>query len=417
MNAMIRQSPAPAKPFSGVFDPARFAGVILAAAILHFIITPAESAGSGFALYLRFALAIAAAVAVLLTHMNQPLLYRLPLPLCLLALFIMSINFPTTTWYAVVFSGFSLAMAVCSVALVAGPWQRVLRTAVDVVLFGWVSIFLLQMLAWHGAGLVVDFHHWIHPYSEARIFADGESAVMRLTGPHIEPGTYANWVYGLILLRSILRRRWFDLPALAVMATTLLTFSLWSMIAAVFYFGAALLSALSSFRTTGIARLLGLLLVLSALVAFLPDTLLTDAMDYLSYRVSADDGSGNSKMDAWTGFMRELVNVLVIGRPFHYDYCDGCPSPQDAGLFVNLVVRLGLLPALLLLAVVARGGLRTGGWTALVAMVPMLFAKFYVFDPIVWLIVGVCFLGSQRSSQVTHHPRRARIIHGGPHHA
>jgi hypothetical protein len=45
-----------------------------------------------------------------------------------------------------------------------------------------------------------------------------------------------------------------------------------------------------------------------------------------------------------------------------------------------------------------RSLLRTGGFAALIAFLPLLFAKFYVFDPIFWLIFGVCLLGGQLSA-------------------
>ncbi len=84
--------------------------------------------------------------------------------------------------------------------------------------------------------------------------------------------------------------------------------------------------------------------------------------------------------------------MLAIGTSFEHDYCDGCASPQDAGLIINMVMRIGLLATLLVMFPIARTLLRTGGFAALIAFLPLLFAKFYVFDPVVWLIFGVCLL-------------------------
>ena len=363
----------------------------LTAVWLHYLITPAES-GGGLALYLRFAVAMLTGLAALCSCINQPQLQRLPLPMCLLALWILLNNLASTTWWAVMFAGFALASMLVSVTMVAGSRKAMLQLALDMLLAAWVGLFLLQFLLYHGAGILVDIHRLLHPYSEARLLTDGDSGVLRLTGPHIEPGTYSNWVLGLVILRALVKGKWFDLAALAAVASTMLSFSLWAVAGACLYLLAAVLASLSFSRPASLLRLLVVGAVAGIVAMWLWDPLLVDALDYMSARADVDDGSGNAKLQAYLGFMNELGRVLFIGTPMDYDYCDGCLAPQDAGLAVNLVMRLGLVPTLLVLLPIARQLWRSGGAPACLASLPLLFAKFYVFDPLVWIMFGVCLL-------------------------
>ena len=369
-----------------------------AAILLHYAITPAESGGSGLALHVRFAVAMAGGLAVLVINADQPAAQRLLVPLCMLALWILLLNVASDTWYGVMFAAFAAGSVILSTAFVVGPLQQKFLLALDLLLVLWVGVFLMQFLIYFGTGSIIDFHAIFHPYSAARIFAEGDSGVFRFTGPHIEPGSYANWVYGLVILRSIARRRWFDFVGMAAMASTMLSFSLWAMVGAAAYFAGAIFHSLSSLRLGAMIRILMALILIVAVFSWFASSITRELIEYLILRSTPDDGSSSSKFLAWQGFIREFWDVLLIGTSFEHDYCDGCASPQDAGTAINMVMRVGLIATLCILFPIIRTIWGTAGVAGLIAFLPLLFAKFYVFDPIFWMIVGVCAIDWTRAT-------------------
>ncbi len=360
---------------------------LLLAVWLHYLLTPAE--GGGFALYLRFGLALLGSAMLLGTAWQRPLLQGLALPLCGLALWIVLMNLMSTTWWGVMFAGFAVMACLISAAFYVPGWRASLVLALDLLLAAWVGLFLAQYAVYYLNGSLVDVHHMLHPWSQARLGFEGDASLLRLTGPHIEPGTYANWVYGLVVLRALVRGKWFDWPDLLAVATTLLSFSLWSVLAGAVFFAAAVLACLWPLRPLRLALLLLLLLPPAIWLWLNLDKGGGDGLQYLMGRLDAGDGSGASKLQAYQGFMRELGHVLLLGTSLDHDFCRGCESPQDAGLALNLMMRLGLPVALFIVFSTLRAAWKSGGLPAVLALLPLWVGKFYVFDPLFWLIAGV----------------------------
>lgn len=370
-------------------------GASLLALLLHYFVTPAENPGLGHSA-LSMQISIVAGLAlggvVLLSNAGERYVTGLLIALCIGGVWILLPNLTASTWYAAFMTVIMWMAVVISSGLVSGPRKPMLLLALDLLLGFWVSIFVVQVALNMGLGILIDFHQLLHPYSEARISTGWDDGWLRLTGPHIEPGTYSNWVYGLVVLRGLARRKFFDLFNLIAILTTVLSFSFWAMLAAGVYAAAALAASLRGFTMMSVIRMLMLLVLLSAVLAIVASFGMHQIQEYVVDRLTFDDISGASKLAAWNGFLDELANVLVIGRPIEYDFCGGCESPQDAGVSINLVMLAGLVPTLALFALMGMMVFRRGGVFAVVAAIPLMFAKFYVYEPMFWLIAGVCLI-------------------------
>lgn len=270
----------------------------------------------------------------------------------------------------------------------------------------WVGSLLAQVVLYFGAGSVVDLHQLLHPYSEARI--GGAGLLFRFTGVHIEPGTYANWVYLLVLLRAVVSGRLFDWIAVAAVTSILLTVSVWGAVAVSLYFIGFLLALIAAGRSADRTKL-GVVAVLVLVMAFFFfqkfGLAIEEALNYFFVRAELGDASGTAKIDAYAGFLNVLGDAVVLGFPLDFDFCSGCASPQDSGIFVNLVVRAGLLVTIFIFSVLLLMFWRMFGFPVVLVVMPVFTSKVFYFDPIFWMLAGLGVLYARKN--LRHYPQEA----------
>lgn len=307
-----------------------------------------------------------------------------------LAFWFIVINFPKNPgglFFLAAFVGISFVLI--SAQLDNSVREGFARVLTALVIF-WVVSLLLQVVLYFGAGSVVDLHRLMHPYSEARI--GGAGLLFRFTGVHIEPGTYANWVYLLVLLRAAVSGRLFDWVAVTAVASILLTVSVWGALAVSLYFAGFFLALIAAGKSTDRAKL-GLVAVFMVGVAFLFyhrfGFAIEEAVNYFFFRAELGDASGTAKIDAYSGFKKVLGDVVVFGSPLDFDFCSGCASPQDSGLFINTVVRAGLLLAVFIFSVLLMLFWKVFSFSAALVVLPVFTSKVFYFDPIFWMLVGL----------------------------
>jgi hypothetical protein len=258
----------------------------------------------------------------------------------------------------------------------------------------WTGALLFQLGYYLATGESLDIHAMLHPGSESRLFE--AMSFIRLTGTHLEPGTYSHWLYGVILLRAFVSGKLFDLLSILGVASIYVSLSAWGALSATIYFACLLLRHLQGrVDRRGIA-ITGTLVVVAALGAYHFNKEIEEFLTYLTIRSELTDTSGIAKLAAYDGFLRVLDRIVLIGLPIDYDFCEGCLAPQDAGLFVNLAVRTGLVFAAAAYLIVFHGAYRTCGWPGLIATLPLVFAKYFYFEPLFWMIVGVSLLHRPR---------------------
>ncbi|KIF80438.1 hypothetical protein TSA66_05785 [Noviherbaspirillum autotrophicum] len=374
---------------------AHYCAALAIAFLLHYLLTPAEVAhgqGSMPADQIRAVAGGLCAFVAGLGAARETGFYRLVPPLMLLSAWILLTNWPPVSWYVLASLAFIWFGAVIAAGLVHGSLRPLLLRSLDFLLAAWLISFAVQFALYIGWGAVIDVHQIFHPYSEARISSGWDDGLLRMTGVHIEPGTYSNWMYGLVFLRGLARRRFFDFFSVVAIASTLLTFSFWGILSASIYLFAACMSSLSVMRSGTLVKLLGIAVVLAGTYAFVADLGMDEVAEYLYQRSTMGDSSGDSKLRAYDGFLREFDEVLVFGKPLDHDFCEGCESPQDAGVLLNAIILLGLPVSLAVFGSAGYAAYAIGRLPGLLAYLPLLFGKFYVYEPILWLIFCTCIL-------------------------
>ena len=282
--------------------------------------------------------------------------------------------------------------------------------------------FLLSALIWIRTGEAIDLHSLVFPFSSAR---QGEMlGRMRLTGFHIEPGTYANSIYIVTLIRAIFRRRLVNLLDIVALATAVATLAAWSVVGVGLYFSAMALeffildrrfsAAIRIFSTWAVV-VVGVM----ALPAMLPSIMESDYADFMTQRLTTEAGSGQLKAESMSAWIQALDLRILVGQPLTSSYCYFCVSIQDIGTIINMIYYFGLVATGLIMSAWSFKLLRDCGLQFVVAALPLVFAKFYFHDFTVWIVLGLGLWSSSRparprmglalSSEAHFAPKRPRL--------
>ena len=262
-------------------------------------------------------------------------------------------------------------------------FKAIFLRSLDILIAVWVALFVFQVGFFFATGDIVDIHNMIVPYSEQRTEVLG-AGFARLGGAHIEPGTYANWLYGLVLLKIFYTRNLFDRITVISMCTIPLCGSFWGFLAFFFYFFSFFIAG-GSVRFSSIIWILGAFLILVAIAA--QTGVLDNLLLYVLDRSTLDDNSSQAKVQAYDGFLLNLNDYIFYGMSYLYDFCGGCYSPQDAGVFLNSSARVGLLGAVFIFGLIAFYTFCGFGFAGIVLIIPVFFAKWYYWDNVFWLVV------------------------------
>lgn len=259
--------------------------------------------------------------------------------------------------------------------------------ALDVVLIVWAVMFLVQLAVYLATGQILEFHSMIFSFSEAR-YSTAMGNIYRLTGPHIEPGTYSAWVYGLALVRMTVGARMLTPSTVLALATLPLTLSAWGMLVATTFVIVAIIMAATRMQRLWSA---GALLLLCGLALYFYGGRFSEVQAYFLERANLVDASGQSKAWAYSDFLRDFSQYVLWGKNFKYDYCGGCLSPQDAGIGLNFVVYFGLPFILWAGFMILRSAFRRGGWALVLFSLPLFFAKYFIWEVLFWIIFLLSF--------------------------
>jgi hypothetical protein len=362
----------------------------------HYLFNPSESVGSPLmAALIRIIAAGVVLFSLFLIYVPKRTFVNLTYVYFFICIWFVLNNFPenaSALFLIFLFIGIGLLVSVyifSDYGIESGLVSRVL----DYLLFFWVFSLLLQVSIYFLTAQVIDFHNWLHPLSEARI--NGVGLFVRFTGVLIEPGTYANWVYGVVVLRGISGKKMFDRLSLLSILSILMTMSAWGAMAV----GVYMIAYISKNMTSGSRRMfrqkivwIFILLAVSSAIYFQFFTEFGEGINYLTDRSELADGSGVAKVQAYQGFFNLFTRIFFFGFPVNYDFCNGCLSPQDAGIFVNLAVRGGVVFALIVFFVIGNSVFKSYGLISCICIFPLVVAKYYYFEPLFWALFGFCFL-------------------------
>lgn len=260
-----------------------------------------------------------------------------------------------------------------------------------------------------GTGEIADVHQLVFPFSRSR--AEEYLGFARLSGFQVEPGTYSNVIFIFVLMRAVLRGRLYSRLDLVAMLSTLATLAAWALIGVGAYMVALCLEALLSKRP-GMAqrRLLyvGLILALIAMIVPFAGTIAdSELATYFATRYQGGDSSGSTqlKIDAFNAWMAYLGLQMLLGTALPNTYCLHCDSLQDFGVLPNMAFYLGLVPTAALIAMLSVRLWRIS-IAVLVFSLPVAVSKFFFYDPLVWMLVGVV-MGSAYGDSRSGHPSEA----------
>jgi hypothetical protein len=361
--------------------------------ILFFLLaTPFElSMGGGFVYALKASCLVALCAPILLVH--RPFLGSAFLGIVILdALFTMLNVFSLADRAS--FSVFFILVGATLGSIRVQSWMERFHSIVLVYIiinlagFGYVLSELVLR------GNLVDLHGMIFP-GGARVEQVGTFG--RLSGFHVEPGTYSQWMIMATFLRSLVVGRIVSPLTFLVGGTALLTVSLWAVI------GAALLTLAVAIEVVFYANMkqkarMGLIVMLlipsfPVMISYLPSSMIEDGLAFLQVKSEMAGPSGVSKILAIEELKSAIWGVILLGKPMVPGLCPTCLSPQDAGVWVNALYYFGGLPCLILVMSMVYS-LATR-WT--IAYTPLLMAmlvwKAEFYDPLLWIIVGFILRG------------------------
>lgn len=270
-----------------------------------------------------------------------------------------------------------------------------IRVYIKVNLFG----IILSVIAYYGAGLQIDFHGIMFPWSESR--ARDFMGFFRVTGFQIEPGTYTATIYFCVLISAVMRRRVSGRLETFAILSTLITMSAWAVLAVSSYLCACLIEKLARRhnRLQAVVMLSGVGAL--ALMASFMDLQDISYVQYFFERFSTDNASGSMvmKLEAWTAWKAGLESGMLFPRPLTEPFCPTCSSPQDLGTLLNMLWYVGFVFTLPYLAWLSFKTIRHVGIGLLIMNLPLVGAKFFFFDPSLWFYFGILLFLSFDTSQ------------------
>ncbi len=377
------------------FAVSRFLIILALAGVLGITYTPTEGGGA-LTMALRYFLVGFSLLPLLLSPGSYRIHGKLLAGALLLGSYLILVNMGSAvqTLFAVVWIFFASVFFV-------SVWSTenrlpILVRALDIVIITFVTFLFLQAIYYGLIGVMMDFHNLLFPFSQARLFQTQDS-LWRFTGHQIEPGTYANWMYALVLLRALASGALFSRISFIGIASILVTTSFWGFFAVVFFILAYLLRK----NKPEVALRKVLLIMVSISVGMVLIRLLgIDVASYVSRRLALSDFSSSEKIAAFSSVGKDWANYVLVGKPLNYDFCGGCASRQDSGILLNLFVHFGGAIVVAFLVVIAIGARKRFGYVGLLVLVPFFFGKYSIGDFPFWVVVAflaAAFLSKNRA--------------------
>lgn len=247
------------------------------------------------------------------------------------------------------------------------------------VLVVWIVSLSIQAVGFLVMGAHLQLHSIIFPYSHARVHL-GENYA-RFAGTQVEPGTYTNWVYGVVFLRSLMLKKISSRLHITAIFSTLLTLSAWAYFAVPFFLLAIFIEGRS------LTQFAKRFFSIAALIMLFSMLFYQKVSAYLESRFLGSGGtqSLSQKNDVYSFMVSHFPDWIYHGITLNTMPCSFCESPQGAGVGVNFLMYFGILGIIFLIYLIYRLYRRLG-FHGLLFIFPLFLAKYYVFDPVTCLI-------------------------------
>ena len=183
-----------------------------------------------------------------------------------------------------------------------------------------------------------------------------------------------------------------------MLASFALTFSIWGIAAFLAGMIAVTISAFPNKRLMGKFLLASLIVVSGFLIVLFTTSLLDSFLSYLQVRLDWTEGSASYRLISFNELVATFERYIPIGMPMAEQFCAGCQSPQDLGVWSQIIIRFGIFAAALVFVVSI-----VSAWKHSAMMVILvLFAftgKYDVSEPITWLFLALILIPWARGSE------------------
>lgn len=271
-----------------------------------------------------------------------------------------------------------------SIIILAGFARINPRTllVIDKVIAINLFFFATQIFIYLVSNEIVEFHSLLFPFSSTRVVEF--LGIIRFSGLYNEPGTYSAFMFSLLAARYLLGAQPTDKIFYLTGFSLMVTFSAWGMVAG------SIVIMVALFHNIPIRPYVVIFMVAMALLVIvtLPIEYFDFIKSYIEYRFDTSHGSASYRMESFQFFIKEFPTYMLIGRPFSEQFCPQCISPQDLGVFSQLIIRLGLPAGLVILFFSLRAYL-FNSFFGLVLLLIFFTGKYDLGDPIFWFVLGI----------------------------
>ena len=368
--------------------------VIIIAILMHYLINPAESESVPAIPKLIHIFSGVILILIFYSITNYKISHKIITPFLIIGLlFFMENSNGHINQGAQIIINIGISFAIATYYYYELDGFEFISRGIDFLLIFWVSLLCIQLIFYVISSNLIEFHLFFHPYSESRVHDLGY--LIRLNGVQNEPGTYSNWVFGLVIIRGLKGNKLFDLISLLSIISITITLSVWGINIGFLYLCVFIVNKLihEKLNLKNIALVFVIFSSFLLLYSFSDSNIGDQILNYIEFRSNLNDDSSGTKIDSWNGFRNIYQNLLFYGNPISYDFCGGCDSPNDIGIFINLTVYGGFILSIYLFSIIFIGISKLYNiYTSILLGAPLLFTKYYFTEPIFWIIFGYCYL-------------------------
>lgn len=257
-----------------------------------------------------------------------------------------------------------------------------------------VSTLFIQIIIYKFTNNLIQFHEIFFPLSHARFAFQDNFGIVRMGGMYLEPGTYANYLYMLLMVFIIINKK-ISHPLVFLSAVSIIfTYSIWGMISGLFLL---IIAFIDKFKYISIkSKLFLIIVILLASTYSVKYISNSGAINFAIAKLNGDivSGSVSSKKDTYDEFKENFLDYMLYGDGFDPNFRKGESSVQDSGLLLNMTIIFGLLFTILITFIYMSTLLKWYGIKYLILMAPLVFSKVYYWDYIFWLLFFLVLSGA-----------------------
>ena len=256
-----------------------------------------------------------------------------------------------------------------------------------------ISIIMVffQVIVYFTTGDLLLLHEFVFPFSKARIATELQfNNLTRMGGMYIEPGTYSNYMFILLTIYMVLKKRINYLLLFFSAISIIITNSVWGMV-----FGSYLIIIIFFMKlvqTSWVNRIILLFFIFvfsfysigSLEKSFKNNT----AVEYAIVKLERNGGKESTapKKRAYIKYAQTFDQFLILGEGFAPKFKKGIDALQDAGLLLNFSVVFGIICTIVFLLIYFVLLVKLTNYVILLISLPIFMSKLFYWDPSIWLL-------------------------------